>query len=323
MFKNESFVTPVLSHTPSSQNECYFLSPALQQNSLLFVVDVAFCILNSIFAVIAITGNSVVIITIWRTPALRSPSMTLLRYLAFSDLVVGIVVQPCSVVYRAAKLAGHLDIYCTFGIITELVGWTSSGVSFLTLTAIGFERYLALHLHLRHEAVVTNTRIFTLIICLWLFYGGFSVTRFWISRLTFAIIVLAIFVLCVTLTSWGYIKIFKLVKRHHRQILDEARISSHIHGQNRPNIDLKRYKRSVVTSGLVVAVYIFCYLPLLGVLSAYIRTGYTSTIESAYMASAALVFMNSTFNSIIYGWRMKEIREAVLQTFKFRQGLQP
>ena len=303
------------SHPINKQEQCYFLPPIGELNSMLFTVEVVVCLLNSLFCVIAVPGNLLVIFTIWRTSSLHSPSMVLIGCLAVSDLVVGIIAQPCIVVYRAARITGNLGIYCAIGIITELSGWTASGVSFLTVTAIGIERYLALHLHLRYEEKVTNSRVISLFTCFWVFYGLFSSTRFWISMSTYACIVVVIFVFGVTLALSGYFQIFKLVQRHRKQIADDAFAMSRIRGENRPSIDLNKYQRSLVTSGLVVTVYIICYLPLICVLSVYSRVSYTKSIEVAYLLSTAFVFMNSTFNFVIYGWRVKEIREALKGIF--------
>ncbi len=52
------------------------------------------CVLNAALMLIATIGNSLVLTAIFRTPALCSPSTTLLCILALSDLLVGFVAQP-------------------------------------------------------------------------------------------------------------------------------------------------------------------------------------------------------------------------------------
>ena len=60
------------------------------------------CVVNVVFSFTALTGNGLVLGTIWKTPCLHSPSHVLLFGLALSDFGVGFVVQPlyvtCSLV---------------------------------------------------------------------------------------------------------------------------------------------------------------------------------------------------------------------------------
>ena len=52
----------------------------------------------------SIIANTLVLTALWRTPTLRSPSLTLLCSLAVSDFLVGIVVQPLYVINQIAKV---------------------------------------------------------------------------------------------------------------------------------------------------------------------------------------------------------------------------
>ena len=57
-------------------------------------IVIIYCALNAPLMSMTVVGNALVIAAILGTPSLSSPSTTLLCNLAFTDLLVGLVVQP-------------------------------------------------------------------------------------------------------------------------------------------------------------------------------------------------------------------------------------
>ncbi len=106
------------------------------------------CILNAVFTPIGIIGNSLVLTAIFRTPALRSPSMILLCSLAVSDVLVGLVVQPLYIAKRLKKDSSLLQIW-------YFLSYGCCGVSLCTVTAISMDRFAALHYHMRYVTKLT------------------------------------------------------------------------------------------------------------------------------------------------------------------------
>ena len=58
-------------------------------------------VLNILISITASTGNLLVILTIWRSPHLHSPSNTFLFGLALSDLCARLVSEPLNVGFQA------------------------------------------------------------------------------------------------------------------------------------------------------------------------------------------------------------------------------
>ena len=116
-------------------------------------------ILSTFISITATIGNLLVLVTIWRTPHLHSPSNTLLFGLALSDLCVGIVSEPLSVGFQAVlfKNSGKINS-CTLVNTRTLISTFLTAVTLLTVTAMSVDRYLAIYLHLRYEQVVTENR---------------------------------------------------------------------------------------------------------------------------------------------------------------------
>lgn len=59
------------------------------------------CVLNAIFSLIAAAGNGVILLVIWKTSSLHTPSNSLLFGLALTDFFVGLLTQP---LYLATRL---------------------------------------------------------------------------------------------------------------------------------------------------------------------------------------------------------------------------
>ena len=67
-------------------------------------------VLNTFVSITATIGNLLVLVTIWRSPHLHSPSNTLLFSLALSDLCVGLVSEPLNVRFHAVLFTNSSKI---------------------------------------------------------------------------------------------------------------------------------------------------------------------------------------------------------------------
>jgi hypothetical protein len=64
----------------------------------------------SITAIVATTLNFLVIITIWKTPSLQTPSRILLCSIALTALLAGVVLQTALIFYYATVLRKWYDV---------------------------------------------------------------------------------------------------------------------------------------------------------------------------------------------------------------------
>lgn len=164
------------------------------------------CILNAPLMLISITGNSLVLAAILRTPALHSPSIMFLCSLAVSDLLVGLVVQP---LYIAYELTRFNFLYRPMTIMAV----TGVGVSLCTITVISVDRFLALHYHMRYPSMVTMYRAKYTIATLWLLNFLVSFFAFWKISAYYFIIAFTI-PIYLLLSTVCYIRIYRIVRRH-------------------------------------------------------------------------------------------------------------
>ncbi len=260
------------------------------------------CVLNAALMLMTIIGNSLVLSAILRTPTLRSPSNTLLCSLALSDLLVGLVGQP---LYIANELREDLFLqrichFFTFG---------CCGVSLCSVTGISLDRFAALNHHMRYVTMVTSTRLVYTLIPVWLLIFLANLISFWNLRLYFTIASIFI-VVCLFISSFCYIRIFQIVKRHQMQIQAQQQSVQSSEASN--NLNIMLLKKSSMNTFVFYIFLILCYFPLfiLLMLNGIFRMKWTDT----WSFSTTVAFMNSSFNPILYCWRLSELRSAVVKT---------
>lgn len=103
--------------------------------------------------------RALVLWAIKKIPSLHNPSSALLCVLASPDLTAGAFIQPFAVTCLIGLLTDNYPVYCIAGTAGYSLGLSLAALSFLTIAAISFERYLALALHLIYAEIVTVRRV--------------------------------------------------------------------------------------------------------------------------------------------------------------------
>lgn len=272
--------------------------------------------LNSTFALTAITGNLLVLLAILLTPLKRSPSNVLISSLAFADFQVGLVVQPAFVMYKISEIYGYGPLACYGRFINLTFGYATTGVSLMTMTAIGLERYLALRLHLRYIQLITRDKIMIYCALSWVVAVALVITYF-LERSVFGILVVLAEILSVLITSVAYFRVYKIVRRHQSDIQKQRRISVEASGGLQLNI--KKYQRSTSAMFLVFMLSFICYAPYPAIMVLLLKYGFTPNMKIAVEMSATIICINSTINPLIYCLKLKEIRRAVVSILKMHR----
>ncbi|KAJ7374606.1 hypothetical protein OS493_004944 [Desmophyllum pertusum] len=289
---------------------CSFLDVNLEETKETLTANILTCFLNAVFSLITCAGNAVILYAIRKTPELHSPSFILLFCLAASDLLVGLICQPFFVAYKRAEIGNDFSVYCPLRMTQSISSWITSGVSLLTLSAVSIDRLLALTLHLRYNVVVTVPRVFQTVFGLWIFSITVVMLRFWIRN--WIIFPVVITLLTFLVTSLSTLKIFQVVRRHHRQISQQQQsVDNHLRSNS---VNVLKCRKSAVTVLYVYGLFLIFYLPFCVVMLVDTLTGYTITVKIAYDYAATVVFINSFLNPLVYCWRIREIRRAVKNT---------
>lgn len=312
------------------EGTCYFLKRAIEQTTSVFVSNVVTVVLESVIAVCATTSNAFIAFVIWKTIALHCPSNTLLCCLAVTDFLTGLIAAPLNIVTKFGEMQSNTRLYCVVGVAGSVATWIIASVTFLTLTLISIERYLALQLHLRYKTTVTSRRILQVIALFWIFVTTLSVLRFWdVKEVYVRPVIIGNIVLNLVVTMHCYRKIYGYVKHHRRQIRKESSAietssvvpsdgNSGTLSNNQENVRMLRYKRSTLTMVYVVGCFIICYSPILvyQVLVGFRQTLDEETTRIAYRLCITVALLKSALNPLLYCMRLNDIRIALRRTLK-------
>ena len=264
------------------------------------------CALNAPLMLTSILGNALVLATVMKTRGLQSPSMTFLYSLAVSDLLVGLVVQP---LYIANTITFNIPF---LKLLTGMMAFYVCGVSLDTVTAISMERLIALLYHLRYSSLVTLARVRYTVVMIWFTKFFSSGLYFWKKRECHFVVAVTT-VMCLIISTFSYVKIYRIVRRHRSQI-HAQQLAVH-NSSNAGNVlHMARLRRSALNMFVFYIVLIICYFPMY-ILSILHGTSYLNWRTEWDFAHTA-VFMNSSINPILYCWRLPELRTAIVKTLR-------
>lgn len=287
----------------SCANEIPFLMFLQTDVSLLICA-----VLNCFFAATTTVGNLLIIISIFRSPALRSTENFLLLGLAIADFGVGVVLEPLYITVLL-KLYTASPVSCTLAVSFTSVSSFLVATSMFAVTAISLDRYLAIHFHLRYKEFFTEKKVIYLQISLWITSGLLTLTRMASFRI-YLVIALIIVIVCLSIICLAYCNIFLVLRRHQVQIQNQMRTTDRIK-------NLKQLRSSVVNTFYVFFAHLVCFLPF-GCLTIIANTSRTQSraVMLLNLLSTSIILFNSSLNPLIYCWRRQDFRENVKQTLK-------
>lgn len=299
----------------SSTLTCYPFSNVWMYKDDLYTACIIASVVEVIFLIPITVENLVVIIGIYKTRSLHSPSNFLICALACSDLGVGILALPFHLAWKAFLLSNLYSQWCVAIRIAYGVGVLLAAVSLLTITAISIERTIALYMAFRYEFLVTNQKILLFTITSWLSMVLLSLIQYYdlqSYRVSAAIIVFV----CFCGSSLCCFKIYQVVK-HHRTQIDIQENASEYYSTNNPSKEttksaMKEKKRSSASMLVLYGLFLLCYTPYIGVQLALLFGAENVLVHASEIITVSIVFVNSVLNPLLYCWRMRDIRRAML-----------
>ena len=271
------------------------------------------CVFNAYLSYTATMLNIVAIYAIRKTSSLSKNLKTLLLSLAVSDLGVGLLVQPMFVAdlvdskQNNETNESYNAIYIACLIPTNFFTYAS----LFSVTALCADRFLAIHLHLRYQELVTYKRVAAAVISIWVISALISMIRLFlpwqIMYVSFVIIESACIITATSLSA----KLYLTIRRHIKQI--------HVQqvAQNDQGESVQRKRKSAMASLYVYLVFIVCYLPNICVLIIIANISEpTIDLQHLQFYTLTLLFVNSTLNPLIYCWKMKGIQHTIVGTLR-------
>jgi len=271
---------------------------------------IANCVFNNFLSYSAIMLNIVTIHAIRKTSSLPTTLKTLLLNLAVSDIGVGLLVQPLYTSLLVKWLQQNntgCNIYMLFVIITS----SFYQASFFGVVALSVDRFLAIHLHLRYQELVTHKRVVAVVISIWLLSLFLPLMMVWVplSVDIFLLIKFTLGIIGLLLTTMIYISIYFAVRRLKNQI---RTLQVEHAEENREIANFARLIKSAVSIFYVYITVLVCYAPHFISLVSLKINGPTIALHRFFLLSLILVFLNSSLNPVIYCWKMRQIRQTLL-----------
>ena len=274
-----------------------------------YILNIVF---KSFLSYTAIMLNIVTIHAIRKTSSLPKTLKTLLLSLAASDVGVGLLGQPFYTSLLVKLLQKH-SRDCNTYMIFWVIGCVFFLASFLGVVSVSVDRFLAIHLHLRYQELVTHKRVVAVVISIWALSVVLPLTMFWISLNVFILVMLFVGVLGLLVATVVYIRIYVAVQRHKNQIQTQQVQEGAESGEM---ANFASLIKSVVGVFYVYLVFLICYLPIFISLVAYAVKGPSLPLKRFHLFSCTLVYLNSTLNPVIYCWKMRHIRHAIVNILR-------
>ena len=271
-------------------------------NSTPETITIINCALNAPLLLISILGNALVLAAIIRTPSIRTPHMIMLCSLAVSDFCIGLIAQPIYITKELTKekMLNNLVVTVSFSVC---------GVSILTMTTLSVDRFLALHYHMRYATLVTESRVKGFILFIWL--SSFLASGFYFKSNRLHSFIMAVSTaLYFIISTFSYIRIYLIVRKHQSQIKSQQDAVPSSNAVN--NLNIARLRRSAFNIFLFYIALIICYSPIYVLLTLFGTS--VKDWQRGWNFAHTAVFLNSSINPILYCWRLRELRAAVVKT---------
>ena len=263
----------------------------------------------------ATLGNLLVLHALRKASSITATLKQMFLSLALCDLGIRLISHPMLTVTlgvmlnMAANGNANFDRFCP-SVVTIVMAPTFYlvGISFFTISAIAVDRLLAVSIHLRYQELVTEKRV-GIVLALW---RVCALSTFLFIELPgnndlVAVIFQSVGLFLITV---AYFCIYEVVRYHQNEIHGQNQI------QNGQALQASRVKKSALNTFYIYIISLACFTPNLiaGILQE-VDNSRVSTLV-AYNASAFLVLLNSSLNSLVYCWRYREVRNIVKNTVK-------
>ena len=279
----------------------------MNETDPLFSSSIFNCVVNAFSAYTATMLNILPIHAVRKTSTLPKPLKTLFLSLAVSDLVVGLLVQPLYV----ASIVNPTNF---FKPVLRITSTLFAYASFFLVVAISVDRFLAIHLHLRYQELVTHKRVVAVVISIWILSVLFTPFIFYFKhKKTVYVVTNVIFGFWLIVTGSLYSRICFTASHQANQIqFLQIQVA-----QNSQIQSAARKRKSAISVFYVYLVFLVCYLPQYCVAVAYlIQCPPNTAVYVVFSYSLTLVFLNSSLNPVIYGWKMRHIRHAMIDVLR-------
>ena len=286
-----------------NESYCFHLpEPNFHKASQRYTLNLITAIINIVTAPLTVIVNVLVVTAIFSCHRLRTPSNLLIACLALSDVVVGLTAQPGYISYRLMENQ-HRSVPCFVMVIYGAAFYICFGVSFMTLSAVSYERFLAVHLQIRYNIFFSSRRVVKYMLSIW-------TVNILLTALQWAKINqaargahLVIWLICLLISVVTQTGVAVVVRRSRRQLQDQLQAAE--------NLQRRRETKLAKSLTVIIASYLFLNCPVLIVTFYHQILRLDLQTYNHYSWTETMAFINSCSNPFILCWKNKHIRKRV------------
>ena len=263
--------------------------------------------LSAFYIIVTLFGNTLTIAAVIKEDSLRKVGNSFIVSLAVADILMAVLVVPLFTIDTIAHLSLG-DILCIIFASSDLMFCTAS---ILNITIISIDRYIAITDPLRYATRMTTKVAGSLICCVWTISGLISYLPLIINEIlntqfihmvdrscyfdlvnpTMMVLIISWFVPTLMMLS-AYGMIFKVARKQEARVCELANISNNLNrGQNGITpTSLQRSHKAAKTLGLVIAIFLLCWVPnFCSDVSVICVSKYSCTCTNTSLACCTLV----------------------------------
>ena len=314
-------------HQPTNE-ECPYMYGFVWRQEYLSDVTypnlVSVTVINLLAVLPTMLLNTLVIVAVATRHRLQSTSNVLVACLAGADLLNGLVNQNIEIALELTRILSH-GPFCSLEKASTVALMGSFFLSLGSLALISIDRYISIKHPLRYTTIVTKRRIKTGLLVAWAI--GLLVTfheltmavidsgtdlYFLYMKVTYSILSITALVVIVVI-GYTYCYIFSESRRQKKRLQTEQ-----LPGEEAKR--LKKESKAAKTFTLILATLVITYIPnivLFYLAADDILEPHISCVIWSWVVTFRL--LGSLCNPIIFFWRVKKLRRAILEILHYRQ----
>ena len=262
-------------------------------------------IINIVTSPVAVVGNVLILVLIYKYHTLRKPCNILIASLAFSDTLVGLIVQPLLVARRILDFGRKQ--YCS---LRFMYVWGSYVLFFLTLSnvaLVSLDRYMMIAKPFAYNNIASTKHYLVFLSVMWISMNIF-INLYCLGIVkteTYMLLETALMFVPLIVIIGCSVALYSIAVKQRNMII----VLHHTETSNRSSVSKKA--NSIL---ILVFVLLVCYLPQIvlltyrGVFGASIAN---YTIPDTWFDT--LTFINSSINPFVFCYRIKEFKKALMK----------
>ena len=286
-------------------------------------------VLSAILCLITILGNSLVCFIIYKDPhkKLQTPFMYFLVSLTISDLLVGCITMPTSVITHTLEATKEKSKSHTLTI--RLSYLISANASLLNLSVLCLDRYIAVSYPTKYRNLMTFTRFSLTSVFIWMLSFSFPMLMFYVGYIEYLMIfVNTEVILTLAILFFTYLKIYTVLKEQTGKLKPNLRLSEGAKEEVRLNVSKEklasRKTEKRITKAFLILLEVFSalYVPVFIIIYVLMFCPKCDCKLRHVLRDVHLLFTvsNSAVNPFICSIRLKPFREAIKTIFKLENN---